>query len=72
MNLKQKHGKPGWRSLGEDGGAMVLSNLFIVSYKLVCSLILAGVVNQNTPLFTCGLSFGQVVREQSILMKLEV
>ena len=46
--------------------------LFIVSYKLVCSLILAGVVNLNTPLFTCGLSFGQVVREQSILMKLEV
>ena len=51
---------------------MVLSNLFIVSHKLVCSWILAGVVNLNTPLFTCGLSFGQVVREQSILMKLEV
>ena len=48
---------------------MVLSNLFIVSSKLVCSLLLAGVVIRKTPLFTCGLIFGQVGRDQSILMK---
>ena len=51
---------------------MVVTNLFIVSCKLVCSLILAGVVIQKTPLFTCGPSFGQVGRDQSILMEEEV
>ena len=51
---------------------MVLSNLFELSHKLVCSQSLAGVNIAMTPLFTCGLFCEQVVWDHIILMKVKV
>ena len=48
---------------------MVLSNLFILSFKLVCSLPLAGVDIKKTLLFTRELNSEQVGGDQINLMK---
>ena len=52
--------KPGWRSLGEDGGERISATLFDLASKLVCSQSLAGVIILKTLLFTCGLILEEV------------